>query len=58
MPGVLVIQSHRDPLPHPWLHECLHSVRHWASLKGYDYRFLGDELFAPLSAEIVRRTRE
>ena len=58
MPGVLVIQSHRDPLPYPWLKDCLCSVRHWAALKGFDYRFLGDELFAPLSEEIMIRTCE
>mgnify|MGYP001553378220 CR=1 FL=1 len=58
MPGVLVIQSHRDPLPHPWLQDCLRSVRRWSTLRGFDYRFLGDELFAPLCAEIMSRTRE
>lgn len=27
----------------PWLDRCLQSVRDWAALRGYEYRFLGDE---------------
>lgn len=45
MPGTLVIQSHRDPLPYPWLYDCLASVRDWAEGHGFGYRFLTDELF-------------
>ena len=41
----LVIQSHRMPLPAPWMQRCLDSVRTWAEARGFDYRFLDDELF-------------
>jgi hypothetical protein len=54
----LVIQSHRDPLPYDWIAQCLQSVRHWCGLHGFDYRFLGDELFEPLSAELRQKTRK
>jgi len=47
--STLVLQSHRLPLPHPWLGTCLDSVRDWAKSQGYDYRFVGDELFELLS---------
>ncbi len=49
-PSTLVVQSHRDPLPHAWLGTCLASVRDWAESRGYAYRFVGDELFDLLSA--------
>jgi hypothetical protein len=54
--NTLVIQSHRDPLPYLWLQDCMNSVREWAKLKGFDYRFMGDSLFEDLSAGIRRRT--
>ncbi|MEM1231548.1 MAG: hypothetical protein AAGI15_13485 [Pseudomonadota bacterium] len=44
----LVLQSHRQPLPQPWLQHCLESVETWARSRGFAYRFLGDELFDPL----------
>lgn len=43
--NTLVIQSHRMPLPAPWMQRCLDSVRAWAEARGFDYRFLDDELF-------------
>ena len=55
---VLVLQSHRRPLPWPWLEDCLSSVRGWARQWGFDYRFLDDDLFAPLPADIRRATRD
>ena len=57
MPATLVIQSHREPLPCPWLRRCLDSVADWARLNRYEYRYLGDELFAPLDRELLEKTR-
>lgn len=53
----LVIQSHRSPLPHRWLDHCLQSVRYWTQLNQYDYRFIGDELFASVPRDIQYKTR-
>ena len=47
--STVVVQSHRAPLPHAWLEPCLASVASWADGCGYDYRFVGDELFDLLS---------
>ena len=55
MSATLVLQSHREPLPFPWLAQCLASVRDWAAAQGYDYRFIGDELFDHLPPAIARR---
>jgi hypothetical protein len=41
----LVIQSHRSPLPYPWIERCLSSVRNWCTSNQYEYYFIGDELF-------------
>ena len=57
MSGTLIIQSHRDPLPQTWLQACLDSVAGWAEARGYDYRFIGDEIFASLDAELLEKTR-
>ena len=57
MPVTLVIQSHREPLPCSWLRRCLDSVADWARLNRYEYRYLGDELFAPLDPELLEKTR-
>lgn len=54
--SVCVLQSHRSPLPHPWLAACLASVSEWAGQCGYDYRFVGDDLFDVLPEDIRRRT--
>lgn len=43
--STVVLQSHRQPLPHTWLEPCIASVRNWAEAGGFDYRFVGDELF-------------
>jgi len=55
MPSTLVLQSHRDPLPQPWLQACLDSVAGWARQNGFDYRFIGDELFDPLDPDLRPR---
>lgn len=44
-PHTLVLQSHRQPLPAPWLQPCLDSVRSWARGCGFGYRFIDDALF-------------
>lgn len=49
----LVFQSHRQPLPFAWLTECLDSVRKWAALHGFSYRFVDDELFALLDSRLA-----
>jgi hypothetical protein len=49
----LVLQSHRYPLPYPWLEACLQSVRDWSGANRFDYRFLGDELFTPVPQVIM-----
>ena len=43
--NTLVIQSHRSPLPYPWIQRCLASVSQWCVLNRYEYRFIGNELF-------------
>jgi len=41
----IVYQSFRtENVPH-WVSRCLESVRGWADLQGFDYRFIGDEIF-------------
>lgn len=46
----VVIQSHRQPLPHDWMHSCIDSVKYWAALNRFEYRWLGNELFDSLSS--------
>ena len=53
---VLVIQSHRDPLPCDWMRTCMRSVESWTRARGFEYRFLGDELFAPLAPDLIEKT--
>lgn len=48
MPKVLVIQSHRLPLPFPWMQRCIDSVRAWAEARGFEHRFVDDAIFAPV----------
>lgn len=49
--ATVVVQSHRSPLPYPWLHPMLESVRGWSSRAGFAYCFLDDELFDELTPE-------
>lgn len=58
MSKTLVIQSHRSPLPYPWLEACLDSVRAWSALNLYEYRFLGDELFASVPEALRVKTQQ
>jgi len=57
MGSTLVIQSHRSPLPWPWIARCLDSVRLWCEMNGYKYRFMGDELFDCLPATLLEKTQ-
>ena len=56
MPDTLVLQSHRRPLPFPWIQACLDSVRGWAELGHFDYQFIGDELFDSVPAELLEKS--
>ncbi|NOR52157.1 MAG: hypothetical protein GQ470_06005 [Gammaproteobacteria bacterium] len=56
MHDTLVIQSHRSPLPYPWIESCLASVRGWCSMHGYGYRFMGDELFDSVPTHLLKKT--
>ncbi len=58
MSDTLVIQSHRSPLPYPWLQPCLDSVIDWCDLNCFDYRFIGDEIFNSVPIDIMRKTRK
>jgi len=53
----LVIQSHSEPLPAAWLEACTASVRRFAGACGFEYRWLGDELFESLPASLLEKTR-
>lgn len=55
-PTTLVIQSFRATDVPAWLTRCTQSVATWARACGYTYRYLGDELFAPLPTAFRRRT--
>ena len=57
MTNTLVIQSHRQPLPFAWLSSCIDSVKHWAQLNDFDYKFLGDELFDSISPALLEKTK-
>lgn len=56
MTDTLVIQSHRSPLPFDWLEICIESVSGWARQYGFDYRFLGDEIFEALDPDLYEKT--
>lgn len=57
MPNTLVIQSHRSPLPYPWLEQCLESVQHWSELNHFEYRFFNDELFGSVSTDLQEKVK-
>jgi len=56
MSATLVIQSHRVPLPCAWLQPCLDVVANWAQVKGYDYRFVDDQIFDLLEPGLIEKT--
>jgi hypothetical protein len=53
---VLILQSHRRPLPGSWLSQCLASVQGWAAARGYQYRFEDDALFTRLPDDLREKT--
>ncbi len=57
MLNTLVIQSHRTPVPYPWIEPCLVSVRQWCTSNGFKYRFIGDELFDVLPEALLNKTQ-
>ena len=58
MPATLVIQSHSLPLPINWIQTCIHSVKLWADLNAYEYKFLDDALFEFVSSNILEKTKK
>jgi hypothetical protein len=46
----LVIQSSSLAQRQSWQQHCLQSVERWAQAQGFDYRWLGDEIFAHVPA--------
>ncbi|VAW90618.1 hypothetical protein MNBD_GAMMA21-59 [hydrothermal vent metagenome] len=57
MHRTLILQSHTQPLPYPWIETCLDSVRDWSEMKGYEYRFVDDLLFELVPEEILNKTQ-
>lgn len=55
MSSTLIIQSHRLPLPYPWLAQCLESVRRWCELNHFEYQFLSDELYDYMPEDLVEK---
>jgi len=44
-PRTLLIQSASPRQLRSWVHRCLESAHEWAQKQGYEYRFIGDEIF-------------
>lgn len=55
MSSTLIIQSHRSPLPYPWLDQCLASIHRWCELNEYDYQFINDELFDRVPIDLYEK---
>jgi hypothetical protein len=53
----VVVQSHTSPLPAAWYERCAASVRTWSEARGFDYRWLTDELFERLPQPLRQKTR-
>lgn len=53
---VVVLQSYRTRDVAPWIELCLASVRRWAASRGYDYVFVGDELFDKVPPWYLEKT--
>ena len=52
MKDTLVVQSQRSPLPFAWLGRCMDSVSAWSRDSGFEYRFIGDQIFDLLDREL------
>jgi hypothetical protein len=57
MSNTLVIQSHRQPVPHTWLETCMNSVKYWAELNQFYYKYIGDELFNYIPESLFKKTQ-
>ncbi|MFK7793786.1 MAG: hypothetical protein AB8B89_00415 [Gammaproteobacteria bacterium] len=57
MSNTLVIQSHRQPLPYPWIETCIASVKHWAKSNQYDYEYIHDELFDYITPTLLTKVK-
>lgn len=51
----LVLQSYKTSGVAGWLKTCHNTVKNWATSAGYEYRFLGDELFEYVPAWFKRK---
>ncbi len=54
---VLALQSDKPAPRAAWRRRCLASVEGWAAARGYEYRFIGDELFSPIPENLRRACR-
>lgn len=57
MSKTLILQSHRQPLPAQWIQKCLDSVRYWAAINNFEYKYIGDELFEHVSNRVLEKTK-
>ena len=57
MSKTIVIQSHRLPISENWLQTCISSVKAWADLNRYHYKFIDDKLFDYVPIEILEKTK-
>ncbi len=53
--NTIVLQSQAPERLEGWQGRCCESVRSWAEVKGFAYRFEGDELFGRVPAELRQR---
>ena len=54
----LVIQSYRTNNTPDWISLCLANTRKWVEMHGYDYRFVGDEIFQRVPDWYVEKTQD
>ena len=55
MVDTLLIQSFKNGPQPAWIELCLKSAQDLADLQGWDYRFIGDELFEPLPHQFIAK---
>ncbi|MEM7101222.1 MAG: hypothetical protein AAF541_23370 [Pseudomonadota bacterium] len=56
--SVCILQSYDASRMMPWLHRCQASVESWATSQGFDYLFLGDELFVDVPDWYMNKVSE
>jgi len=57
MSKIIVIQSHRLPLPASWLQMCIDSVWYWSEQNNFEYKFYDNEIFECVSTEVLDKTK-